>query len=225
MKYLPTLCLALSFVTNANEENIKAVKLDDTSICYPAKYSPNTSFMNAYLAPIKDQLDSSEGQELIYIPALAIRSKVPEYSLSHINKHGVDFEHKLTGLAYAKSQINPQGMAKSAWHVYSEKKSVYVEKDPHLPYTRVYEYHEPFFMWHLVKYPPMKEPNKPMPSDWYIGSCSESAGSFNCRQVAEYESVYYEYDLQAQDMHLRKQVNLAVVELFKNWSLKCDAYL
>ena len=71
----------------------------------------------------------------------------------------------------------------------------------------------------------MKEPNKPMPFEWYIGSCSESAGSFNCRQVTEYKSVYYEYVLQDQDMHLRDEVNEAVVELIKGWHSKCDDYL
>ncbi|WOH38562.1 hypothetical protein RI844_04925 [Thalassotalea fonticola] len=226
MKYLATLCLIISFFSIATEDKVKAVKLDDTALCYPSAYSPNTSFMKAYLEPIKDQLDSSEGQELIYIPAQAIKAKVPEYTISHINKHGVDFEHKLTGLAYAKSQIgNPQGMAESAWNIYSERESVYVEKDPMLPFTRVYAYHKPLFMWHLVKYPPMKKTDQSLPNDWYIGSCSESAGSFSCRQVTEYKSVHYEYELQAHDMHLRKEVNDAVKGLLSEWNLKCSDYL
>jgi hypothetical protein len=34
--------------------------------------------MSAYLAPIKDQLDCSKGQELIYRPVIALKDKVSE---------------------------------------------------------------------------------------------------------------------------------------------------
>lgn len=213
----------LGFCHLSYGEGLRKVKLDKTLICYPASYSPDTSFISAILAPISDQLDSSDGQDLIYIPASEIKKKVPDYTISHVNIHNVNFEHSLTGLAYAKSQIgNPKGMASSAWNIYSESESVFIEKDNILPLTRVYQYHKPLFMWHLVKYPPQQKPETKLPDDWYIGSCLEAAGSYSCTQTVEYKSIYYEYKVQAQDMHLREDISEAVTALFTEWENNCN---
>tara|TARA_R110001583_G_C5615205_1_gene405702 strand:- start:59 stop:742 length:684 start_codon:yes stop_codon:yes gene_type:complete len=215
--------ILLGFCHASYGEGLRKVKLDQTIICYPSSFSPDTSFMSAVLAPISDQLDSSDGQDLIYIPASEIKKKVPDYTVSHVNAHNVNYEHSLTGLAYAKSQIgNPSGMATSAWNVYAESESVFIEKDNILPLTRVYEYHKPLFMWHLVQYPPQRIPDKALPDNWYIGSCSESAGSYSCRQTVEYKTIYYEYEVQAQDMHLREEIAEAVTALFTEWESSCN---
>ncbi len=217
----------LFFILGSNPSSLiadtKKVKLDETFICYPSAFSPDTSFVSNLLSPIADQLDSSTGQELIYIPALEIKKKVPEYTLSHINSNNVKFEHSLTGIAYAKSQIGqPNGMALSAWNVYQDSKNVFIEKDSNLPFTRVYEFSKPIFMWHLVKFPPHKNPKSDLPTDWYIGSCGESAGSYDCRQSVKYKSIHYEYHVQAHDMHLRKEIKTAVISLLKEWSESCN---
>ena len=204
-------------------ESLRKVKLDNTKICYPSRFSPERLSINTLKGPIDDKFDSSDGQELIYIPAQVIKDKVPQYTLSHINKHGFNFEHKLMGMAYAGSQIgNPNGMAETAWNVYASKEPVFVEKDPSLPFYRVYEYHEPFFMWHLVRSKPVKSPGKVIPKDWYIGHCTESAGSFACQQIIQFESVFYKYELQAHDLHLRDLVNEMVKSLFKDWQKNCE---
>ncbi|MGI5308577.1 hypothetical protein [Rheinheimera sp. WS51] len=218
--YLIILVIISTQVTYA--ESLTKVQLDDTKICYPSSFSPDSSFMKAFLAPIADELDSSDGQELIYIPAQNIKAKVSGYTLSHIKNNGVNFEHELTGLAYASSQIgNPNGMAEAAWNVYDRTDTVYVEKDPNLPFYRVYEYHKPLFMWHLVRSEPLKNPSKAIPADWYIGHCSESAGSFSCKQTINFESIFYEYELQAHDLHLRSEVSETVKSLFKEWKQNC----
>ena len=140
---------------------MKKVSLDDTTICYPAVYSPSSPLVSSFVEPFADHLDSSEGQELIYIPAKAIKARVSEYTLSHINKYGVDFEHEIKGIAGGISQIsNLTGLERAAWNVYELQESVYVEKDPLLPFYRVYEYHKPLFMWHLVESEPLINPKE-----------------------------------------------------------------
>lgn len=219
--YLTILVMISSQIVHA--ENLRKVQLDETLICYPSSFSPDSSYVNELLAPIADKLDSSNGQELIYIPARSIKAKVPGYTLSHINEYGVDFEHELKGLAYARSQIgNSNGMAEAAWNVYERRDMVFVEKDPILPYFRVYENHEPIFMWHLVKSKPFEKPGADIPNDWYIGHCSKSAGSFDCRQTAQFESIFYEYRLQAHDLNLRIEVIDAVKSLFNEWKKNCE---
>lgn len=205
-----------------DSERLRAAKFDYTALCFPASYSPDTSFMDDYLAPIEDQLDSSEGQELVYIPAQKIKELVPAYTESHINSYGVDFAHDLRGIAYSLSSIgNPTGLAEKAWNVRAGSESYFVEPDPELPYFRIYPYPGPLFMWDMVKSPPPEDPSGSPPDDWYIGGCLEMAGGFDCRQTAIFESVYYEYKLDQNDLTLRNEVREVVILLMSQWQNNC----
>ena len=206
----------------SSSEPLRAARFDETDLCYPASYSPDTSFMNAFLAPIAGQLDSSEGQELIYIPAKKIKMLVPEYTERHVNSHGVDFAHDLRGIAYSMSSVgSPNGSADQVWNVRAGSESYFVEPDPELPFFRIYPFPEPLFMWSLVKSPPPEKPSGAPPEDWYIGSCLEMAGGFHCSQTTIYRSVFYEYELQQQDLHLRNEVRSAVIQLLRKWHDSC----
>ncbi|MCF2911203.1 hypothetical protein L1285_23160 [Pseudoalteromonas sp. DL2-H2.2] len=79
-------------------EKLVRVIFDETTICYPKSYSPNTSFMDSMLAPIKGELDDSVGQQLVYIPAQRIKNKVPDYSLSHANEYNSKVMHDVNGI-------------------------------------------------------------------------------------------------------------------------------
>src|ERR1044072_5756876 len=81
---------------------LKSVKLGDTKLCYPAQYSPDTSFTDAFLEPVADQLDSSEGSELISIPASEVGARVPGYALQYLRGNGLTLDYGRFGVAYAR---------------------------------------------------------------------------------------------------------------------------
>lgn len=219
--FLFLLLASLSFGANAGD---KSVTLDSTKICYPVEYSPDTSYMSAILAPISDKLDDSTGQELIYIPASEIKKKVPEYTLSHVNKWGVNLKHDIMGLAYSMSGVGkPYGMAESAWSIYEDtEKSPLVEKDEKTGLFKLWEYRDIKLFWHYIESPPPKTPNFELPKNWYVGMCDgDQPLNYKCSQSVFYKDIMYSYDLQAHDMAVREKVKLALKSLFKEWEMKC----
>ncbi|WP_198174059.1 hypothetical protein, partial [Gallaecimonas pentaromativorans] len=55
-------------------------------------------------------LDESGESEIIRLPAKIIMEGVPGYRFSHINRHNVDLEHEISGIAYNISNVgNPYG--------------------------------------------------------------------------------------------------------------------
>ena len=47
------------------------------------------------------------------------------------------------------------------------------------------------------------------------------AGGFDCRQTAIFESVYYEYKLDQNDLTLRNEVREVVILLMSQWQNNC----
>ncbi|MFK8032371.1 MAG: hypothetical protein AB8G18_19270 [Gammaproteobacteria bacterium] len=203
-------------------ENFKAARFDDTDLCFPTTYVPSASPIERLLAPVADQLDSSKGEERIYIPVAKVKEMVPEFTDSHINSRDVVMVHNLSGIASSLSRVsNVNYLADAAWNVKRGTKPYLIEPDPDLPYYRIYPYHKPFSTYKLVKSPPPEDPKGGPPEDWYIAGCSESMGSFTCFQTAIYKSVFFRYRLHEHDFHLRDELRNALVKLFQQWESNC----
>ena len=224
MKRLLAITLfAVACPTAASSDSMLGARFDDTALCYPASYDPGTTFMDAVLASIEDQLDDSSGERLIYVPAEKIRELVPTYTENHTNDFGAVVAHDVMGIAYPLTSISdPDHMAKQAWNVRAGIESYFVEPDPDLPYFRIYPFKEPYSSWSLVKSPPPESPVTDPPKDWYIANCTERLGNWSCRQVATYRSVYYKYRIHQQDFQVREEVRDAVTELLRGWHQNCE---
>ena len=208
---------------DVDPEDLRTAIFDDTTLCFPASFSPDTTFMDAFLSPIEGQLDSSDVQELIFIPAAKIRGLVPGYSETHINKYGTAVPNDLIGIAYRISSMgNPNGREEKAWNVRASSDPFFVEQDPELPLFRIYPFSEPAFMWYLVKAPPPKNPSGPPPGNWYVANCVDTDAAISCSQSATFQSVDYEYHLYLEDMYLRDEVGQAVTQLMAEWNENCD---
>ncbi|WP_394174352.1 hypothetical protein [Thalassotalea litorea] len=193
---------------------------NDTKICVPSEYVPGLSPFGQWIEDNVDGLDSSDGSEIIRIPPEVIKSYVPDYTISHINKHGVDLRHEISGIAYKTSSIgSPDGMAHTAWQVYEKNENplVVMEESGHY---RIYPWGYESFSWDLVKSPPPEVPTENFPDDWYIGYCGNTTDS--CFQSITYKDIWYQYHLQLNDLEVRDEVESALFSLFESWENNCN---
>jgi hypothetical protein len=214
--------ILLSFLSaSVNAEKLIRVTHDDTTICYPEKYSPDTSFMDAMLAPIKDELDDSSGQQLVYIPASEIKKKIPEYSLSHANKYNPKVAHDINGITYSLSNTHTEMLSDEAWNIHQKLDKPVIYKDEKTGFYKVFTFAKEIGPWHLVKTPPVKNDNNSKEKDWYIGFCGEMVDSYNCKINAIYKSVVYEYSLNEQNITMHKQVQSVILDQIASWEKSC----
>mgnify|MGYP005827713245 CR=1 FL=1 len=216
--------LALIFIFlpfSSVAEKLVRVTFDETTICYPKSYSPNTSLMDSILAPIKGELDDSAGQQLVYIPAQRIKNKVPEYSLSHANDYNPKVMHDVNGIIYPLSTIDINGLSDNAWNIHQEIEKPIIYKDPKTDLFKVFTFKKEIGPWHLVKSAPVKNSIKQKAKDWYVGFCGKLAGSYNCKVNVVYKDIVYNYSLNEHNVSLHKQVEAALLEEIKSWENAC----
>lgn len=202
-------------------EKLVRVSFDETTICYPKSYSPNTSFMDSILAPIKGELDDSSGQQLVYIPAQVIKNKVPEYSLSHANKYNPKVMHDINGIIYPLSTIDINGLSDNAWNIHKNIESPIIYQDQKTDFYKVFTFKKEIGPWHLVKSAPVQNSNKPKAKDWYIGFCGKLADSYNCKVNVVYKDIVYNYSLNEHNVSLFKQVQEVLLGEIKSWENAC----
>lgn len=217
-----TLLIILSSLSlSVNAEKLIRVKHDNTTICYPKEYSPNTSYMDAILAPIKDDLDDSTGQQLIYIPASKIKEKIPEYSLSHANRYNPKVAHDINGITYSLSNVHTEMLSEEAWNIHKKLENPIIYQDEKTGFYKVFTFAKEIGPWHLVKTAPVKNASKPKEKDWYIGFCGEMVESYNCKVSVTYKSVVYEYSLNEHNVLLHDQVKSVVTDTIAAWENAC----
>jgi len=216
------LAIILTFLPFSSiAEKLVRVTFDETTICYPKSYSPNTSFMDSVLAPIKGELDDSSGQQLVYIPAQVIKDKVPEYSLSHANKYNPKVMHDVNGIIYPLLTIDINGLSDDAWNIHQKIEKPIIYKDQKTDFFKVFTFKKEIGPWHLVKSAPIKGSNKLKAKGWYIGFCGELVGSYNCKVNVVYKDVVYNYSLNEHNISLHKQVQAALLSKIKSWENAC----
>jgi len=193
---------------DADGERLKVVTLDSTKLCFPASYAPG--------------IHSSDVQEQIYIPATIVKERIPNYTASHVNSYGWDYEHDLRGTAYALSVVDkPTPEEQQAWNVRTQSSDVLIEPDPDFPLYRILRSVERRSTWEFVESSPPENPVGEPPENWYVGPCLEMAGTYDCVQSAEYMSVAYFYSVSRENLHLRHEVREAVIDLLANWHENC----
>ena len=220
-KLAVTLVMLLASITS-HAENLIKVTLDGTSICYPARYSPDTSFTDALLAPVKDQLDESHGEQLVYIPAADMAKLVQGYVESHANKYNPAVPHDIRGIVYPKSSFSdPDALAKKAWNIYRELKNPVIEKDVKTGLYKVYHFEKAMGPWHFVMSPPERTPKNGFEPSWYVGHCGELVGSYDCRIDLDYKGIRYQYKISEYNMDLRAKIQDAVKSQVLLWESSC----
>lgn len=109
---LPIALSAVALVTGVTlaargTDNIR-LKFDNTAICVPKQYVPGLGPFGQWIEENVSGLDDSGQEEIIRLPARLIMSGVEGYKFSHINKHNVDLEHEISGIAHNLSNVgNP----------------------------------------------------------------------------------------------------------------------
>jgi hypothetical protein len=199
----------------------KEVNLGGTRLCFPRHYSPDfslTIWLMSRGAP------DSDDEALIYVPATEVKESIPAYSLSHANQYTSAVPHDITGIAYGRaSQKQRVDLASSAWRIAAAGHKYFVVPDKESGFWRIYEHHNPSFMWHMVASPPPDSPNgSNPPQDWYIGHCLQNPGGYACDQSVKNDSVLYEYELDKRDLHLRSSVASLLTGKLKEWGDACE---
>jgi len=220
MHFKLAIVLTLMSFSSVAEKLIR-VTFDETTICYPKNYSPNTSFMDSMLAPIKGDLDDSSGQQLVYIPAQVIKDKIPEYSLSHSNKYNPKVMHDVNGIIYPLSTIDINGLSDKAWDIHQEIENPIIYKDQKTDFYKVFTFNKEIGPWHLVKSAPVNNSNQQKTKDWYIGFCGELVGSYNCKVNVVYKDIVYNYSLNEHNISLHEQVKSVLLSEIKSWEESC----
>jgi len=88
-----------------NSRDYVSLTLDKTTVCVPKEYVPELSPFGQYLQDNVSGLDESGQSEIIRLPAKLIMAGVEGYKFSHINKHNVDLEHTINGIAHNLSNV------------------------------------------------------------------------------------------------------------------------
>ena len=220
LKQILFLILSLLLTGNATAESVR-LKFGGTEICVPVNYVPELSFVEKVLEYYGGGYDSSEGSEIILLPPELIKEHVPEYILSHINKHNVDLKHEISGIAYRLSNDSrPNGLALKAWNVYQNDDNPLVMKEES-GYYRIYPWGFESFSWYQAKGAPPKDSGKEMPSDWFVGYCNNDLD--NCYQSIIHKDVLYSYKIHLLDIEQREEVANAIRNLFSDWEEACDS--
>ena len=221
IKLSVTLAMLLASIGVHAESRIK-VTLDGTTICYPARFSPDTSFTEVLLAPVKDQLDESHGEQLVYIPATEMAKIVPGYVESHANKYNPAVPHDIRGIVYPKSSFtDPHAMAKKAWNVYRELKEPVIEKDEITGLYKVYHFEKATGPWHFVVSPPERNKKNDFDPSWYVGHCGEIVNSYDCKIDIDYKGIRYQYSVSEYNMALRAKIQDAIKSKIQSWESSC----
>ena len=114
MKILITIIALISIsvisIAAVNSQDYIEITFDRTTICLPKEYVPGLSPFGQYLEKNVNGLDESGQSQIIRLPAKLIMEGVEGYSFSHINKHNVDLEHTVGGVANGLSEVtgNPE---------------------------------------------------------------------------------------------------------------------
>jgi hypothetical protein len=214
--------VALSCEANDPAEQLVTLTLADTRLCIPQSYFPDTSFMDAMLAPIEDQLDSSVGQVLIEVPGSKVIEIVPEFSPTLTNVFGGKYPNRLMGILYAIPERNgPDPNELAAWTIFQREPTAFVTPDPDSALFRLYEFDEQIGSWSLVREVPAKTPKGFPPEGWYIGFCGENATGYDCKLRTPFQSVDFRYTVDQQDLHLAKDIHGAVRIMMQRWQDAC----
>ena len=131
-----TVLISIVAIASINSSNNIALKFDKTTICVPKEYVPGLSIFGLYLRDYVGGFDESGKNEIIRLPASLIMSGVDGYKFSHINKHNVNLEHQIGGIAHNLSNVgNPsnetQTCAESLGYCYQSA----IYKDVYYQYT------------------------------------------------------------------------------------------
>jgi len=213
--------IALSTISACSLSDNVALTFDETTVCIPKEYAPGLSIFGLWLERNISGLDSSEGSEIIRIPAEIIKKFVPNYIYSHINEHNVDLKHNINGIAFSMSTVgNSNGMANAAWNVYLSKENPLIKKEEDTGYFRIYPWGEESFSWDLVKYPPPKDGAGSPPDNWYIGFCGSTINT--CKQNISYKDIWFSYDIQILDLSVREEIANTLENLFEEWYHNCE---
>jgi hypothetical protein len=218
LRFFSTVALAF-FTSTSYGENIAKITFDETQICVPSRFAPGQSEYEIFLEVNVEGLDSSERSHILRIPAQLIKDRVPNYTLSHINRHKVDLEHAISGIAYNMSGISDLDyLPTMAWSAHSLEEPPLIELDES-GFYRIYRGPEKSFSWHLVEYPPPKTPTTTIPNGWYIGYCGNTMEK--CSQHVIVKDIFYQYKLHLIDLPVHRQVASALKSLFMEWESTC----
>jgi len=206
-------------IAGCDRSNQVNLTFDGTEICVPENYVPESNYLDNWLETNAKGMDSSEGSKIIRLPPELIKEHVPEYILSHINKHDVDLKHEISGIADRLSNIgSPKGLAIAAWNVYQTQDNPLVIQEESGRY-RIYHWGEGSSSWYLAKEVPPKDSGKEMPSDWFVGYCNNNLDT--CSQSVTYKDIFYSYDIHLLDIGLSKEVANIIQRLFSDWEKAC----
>jgi len=214
----------LFFLAKCSFENFRTygvVKVGETKLCIPKEYELMVNLPFLWFA---SGLDEDAAGGLYLIPAEELAASIDGYTLSHINQYDVDLAHDITGIIWADYQITtPGGLAEKAWNLHS------TEKQPHAIYNPtldMYELGDERFIdtwWHLASTLPKASVGK-RPEGWYFGYCSgKKPHNYSCRQEYYYKNLYFDYDVQYQDIPVAKEINAFLKNKFQQWESACDS--
>jgi len=194
------------------------VEVGGTTLCIPKQYELHVNLPFLWFA---DGFDEDAAGGLYLIPAEEIAASVKGFTVSHINQHNVNYKHDITGIIWAKSQLGvPDGLAREAWKVLETEHGT----SKHNKSLGLYELGDGRFMhrwWHFAEALPKQNGNV-FSKDWYVGHCSGVKPiNFRCRRMLEYESVVFDYHIQAQDIPLREEIALFLKSKFESWAENC----
>ena len=108
LSLITLLFISVIAIASVTKPEFIALTFDNTKICVPNKFVPGASAFQQFLEKNVDGLDNSGKSEIIRLPAKIIMAGVKGYQFSHINKHNVDLEHTVSGIAHNISNVgNP----------------------------------------------------------------------------------------------------------------------
>lgn len=99
-----TVAVLFAVAISASPNQVR-LSFDSTTICVPKQYLPGLSMFGVYLQSHVGGFDESGIEEIIRLPASLIMQGVPGYEFSHINRHNVDLEHEISGVATNLSNV------------------------------------------------------------------------------------------------------------------------
>jgi len=195
------------------------VEVAGTALCIPKQYElqvdlPILWFMEGF--------DEDAAGGLYLIPAKEIAASVKGFTVSHINQHGVNFRHDITGIIWGRHQVtNPDGLAREAWEVLGTEYGTL----KHNELLGLYELGDERFWdhwWHLAETLPKHDGN-PFKEDWYVGFCSGiKPDNYHCSRMLEYKSLVFDYKIESQDIPLRVEVANFLRNKFRSWEENCE---
>jgi hypothetical protein len=155
-----------------------------------------------------------QGIEYFTVPATDIKARVPAYSPNH------DL-HIIASAMATRPTLGPYEY--DAWNIFASNSTPRIDRDVQSSNWRIYYNVDIDRLWWLVAYPPSKSPNVGPPPDWFIGACQAHFfdSSYSCVQNAWSDSVLFTYSLEQEDLHVKEQVQEAIVEMSREWAREC----